>query len=96
MALQTLESEDISERTRRVSTYVSNDEKCIYGLQLRSNDKVLFNQNWYEDDKPNYRRQWKHFSVPSGKEVIGVYGDLDQHVITALGLVVWVPDSNAT
>ena len=65
--MMTVENEDVTEPARKVSSYISADDKLIYGIKLLSeDDRVLFNQNWYED-KPNYLRKWKHHNVPEGK-----------------------------
>ena len=93
--MMTVESEDITEPIKKVSSYISSDDRCIYGIKLCSEDgRVLFNQNWYEDKQPNYMRKWKHFNVPEGKQIIGVYGDMDKHSVTGLGLVIWIPGQN--
>ena len=44
LQMMTVESEDITYRIRKVSSYISNDDKYIYGIKLCGEDgKILFN-----------------------------------------------------
>ena len=46
LPLQTVDSENLSERTKKLSVYMSGDEKYMFGMKLLDDtDKVLFNIN---------------------------------------------------
>ena len=65
----------------------------MWGFKFTSDkEETILEQNWFDY---NPKQDWMHYEVQEGKKIIGVYGDMDQSTITALGFLIWIPNPNA-
>jgi myo-inositol-hexaphosphate 3-phosphohydrolase len=89
-----LKSYTIDPNRRIADVYILQDTSRgnIYGFRLLDEfGEYLVNANWFESDTA----QWKHFRIPTGKEIIGMHGTHDGDYIMSLGLTLWKPNPDA-
>ena len=71
----------------------------IHGLRILDNfGEYLVNEHWHRPPANQAQGQvtgWKHFKIPTSKEIVGLYGSHDGSFFSSLGLILWRPNPAA-
>ena len=57
----------------------------MWGMKIEdANNQLICYENWF-DYNPN--QSWADSGIPNNKRIVGLYGDMNDSVITGLGLL---------
>ena len=90
-----LKKYNIDPKSRIADVYILQGDHTtnIYGFRVLDEfGEYLINEQWHSGAAA---AQWKHFKIPSGKEIVGAHGSHDGEYIKSFGLILWKPNTEA-
>ena len=76
---------NVSKIPKKISVYAAPENEFMWGMKIEdANNQLICYENWF-DYNPN--QNWADSGIPNNKRIVGLYGDMDDSVITGLGLL---------